>query len=84
MGELFCNLTKAFDSLNHTVLLSKLEFYGINGKLIKSYLNDIYQRTLMNNNYSLGTSEWQKVKVCHKVQYFVTYCFFYTLMICLI
>jgi hypothetical protein len=32
------------------------------GKLIKSYLSDKYQRTLINNNYSMGISDWQKVK----------------------
>jgi hypothetical protein len=51
--------------VNHIVLLSKLAFYGINGsigKLIKSYLYDRYQRTLINSNYSLGISDWQKVK----------------------
>jgi hypothetical protein len=40
-------LIKAFDSVDHDVLLSKLEFYGIRGKfkeLIKSYLNNRYQR----------------------------------------
>jgi hypothetical protein len=65
VGGLFCDLTKAFDSVNHDILLSKLEFYGINGsigKLIKSYLNERYQRTLIKNNYSMGISEWQKVK----------------------
>jgi hypothetical protein len=42
-----------------------LEFYGIKsiaGKLIKSYLTDRYQRTLINNNYKKGVSEWQNVK----------------------
>jgi hypothetical protein len=42
-----------------------MEFYGINdsiGKLIKPYLNDRYQRTLINSNFSLGVSDWQKVK----------------------
>jgi hypothetical protein len=61
VGGLFCDLGKAFDSVNHIVLLSKLEFYGINGsvgKLIKSYLNDRYQRTLINSNYCLGVSDW--------------------------
>jgi hypothetical protein len=65
VGGLFCDLTKAFDCVNHDVLLAKLEFYGINGKvgkLIKSYLNDRYQRTLINDNYSKCISDWQKVK----------------------
>jgi hypothetical protein len=51
--------------VNHIVLLSKLEFYGINGsigKLIKSYLNDRYQRTLINSNYSPHVLDWEKVK----------------------
>jgi hypothetical protein len=65
VGGLFCDVTKAFHSVNHDVLLSKLEFYGINGgigKLIRSYLNDRYQRTLINNNYSMGISDWHKIK----------------------
>ena len=65
VGGLFCDLTKAFDCVNHNALLARLEFYGINskvGKLIKSYLNGRYQRTLINNNYSKYNSDWQKVK----------------------
>jgi hypothetical protein len=33
VGGLYCDLTKAFDSVNHIVLLSKLEFCGINGSI---------------------------------------------------
>jgi hypothetical protein len=43
----FCNLEKAFDCINHDILLSKVEVYGIRGKmnaLIKSHLNDRYKR----------------------------------------
>jgi hypothetical protein len=83
VGGLFCDLTKPFDCVNHDILLAKLEFYGINsiaGKLIKSYLTDRYQRTLINNNYKKSVSEWQNVKV----QYLGLCFFFYISMIYLI
>jgi hypothetical protein len=65
VGGLFCELAKAFDYVNPIVLLSKLEFYDINGsigKLIKYCLNDRYQRNLINSN-SQGVSDWQKFRL---------------------
>ena len=48
----FC---KAFDKVNHYLLIEKLKNFGIGGKLLQllsSYLEDRSQRTVINNIYS--------------------------------
>jgi hypothetical protein len=52
VGGLFCDLQKAFVCVNHDILLSKIEFYGIidiANKLIESYLRNRYQRVVIND-----------------------------------
>ena len=55
VGDVFCDLQKAFDSINHNILLFKLEYYGISGlaiKLMKLYLSERYQRVVLKDNSS--------------------------------
>jgi hypothetical protein len=55
VGCLFCDLEKAFDCVNLTILLSKLQFYGITEnmyKLIRSYLENGDQRVLHSGKLS--------------------------------
>jgi len=71
-GSIFCDLEKAYDSVNHDILLSKLSYYRISGKaksLLKSYLQNTYQRVLITNSLfnSNTVSNWTKIK-CEVLQ----------------
>ena len=51
-GGIFVDLTKAFDTVNHSILLEKLHHIGIRGtphKLIESYLSNRYQYVQIGN-----------------------------------
>ena len=66
VGGIFCDLQKAFDCVNHKILLDKLEFYGIEGKfrtLIESYLTSRHQRVALGNiTDSNNSSKWDVIK----------------------
>ena len=49
------DLSKAFDTLNHELLIAKLHAYGFNRdslKLINDYLSNRWQRTKINKSFS--------------------------------
>ena len=60
IGTIFMDLSKAFDTLNHNLLLAKLNAYGFSFhaiKFIQSYLSKRFERVNINSNFS----EWCKV-----------------------
>jgi len=66
VGRLFCDLQKAFDCVNHNILLAKMEFYGISGivkKLMRSYLENRHQRVSVKDiKLHKASSKWEHVK----------------------
>jgi hypothetical protein len=86
VGSIFFDLEKAFDCLNHDILISKLQFYGVNGKAkLESYLNSRYQRTQVFDEKANLTSfsTWEKItNGVPKDQFWALCCFLFISMIC--
>ena len=56
VGAVLTDLSKAFDCLNHDLLIAKFEAYGFNNEaliFIQDYLSNRSQRTKVNSEYSL-------------------------------
>ena len=59
-GLVMMDLSKAFDTIKHELLIAKLRAYGFSLdalQLIHSYLNDRWHRTKVNNSYS----SWREI-----------------------
>ena len=60
-GAVFMDLSKAFDSVCHDLLIAKLDAYGLNLDalhLIRNYLSQRQQRVKINRS----NSDWKKLK----------------------
>jgi len=61
VGDVFCDLQKAIDCVDHDILLSKMNWYGISGKeykLLSSYLKNRHHRVIITNKSEQYYSKW--------------------------
>ena len=81
---LFCDLQKAFDCVNHDILLAKMEFYEISltaNKSMRWYLETRYQRISMKDGKLNKLSKWEHAKhltSCFQPNALVYYIFSYS------
>jgi hypothetical protein len=64
-AAVFCDLSKAFDSVNYDILLNKLKHYNFSDlalSWVQSYLKNRQQRTIITKNGVKFISDWQKIK----------------------
>jgi hypothetical protein len=83
IGGVFCGLEKVFDGMNRDILLLKLGFDRIVIKaytVIKSYLNDRYQKVLIDHRYTVVFLQTgQKLNTASLGVQYLVLCFFFSI-----
>ena len=67
IGGIFCDLSKAFDCVNHEILIAKLHYYGIHEVVLnwfKSYITNRKQKVKITsqNGKKESSSRWETIK----------------------
>jgi Reverse transcriptase (RNA-dependent DNA polymerase) len=65
VGAIMCDLSKAFDTINHSLLIGKLEHMGLRGAAlswVKSYLMNRKQRVSIGTGASAACSSWRAIR----------------------
>ena len=65
-GALFIDLSKAFDTIDHDILLHKMEHYGIRGRCldwVRDYLTNRKIRVKINSNGNVCTSKEEFINI---------------------
>ena len=73
VGSIFMDLSKDFDTLNHSLLLARLKAYGLESNTLKqmeSYVTGCHQRTKVNNAHSPWSEVIQKYHKDHSWDHF--------------
>jgi retron-type reverse transcriptase len=62
---IFCDIAKAFDCVDHDLLLMKLQYYGVQGLYLqwfKSYFQLRKQKVELNNVNNKYSSDWERIR----------------------
>ena len=80
---IFVDLQKAFDTVDHNILMGKLKHYGIRGVAYSWFDSYLKGENNMFQSMDLTLKIFQFLMVLHKVLFLDHYYFFFTSMICI-
>ena len=78
---MYSNLSKAFDTLNHSILLEKLEYYGIANNSLSLLHNYLTDRCQCVDIMATDQIPYPYLLVSHRARFWDHCCFLYTSMI---